>query len=113
MVSIVSETGKPYHPSALSSGERQIATMLYSASRSSFTSGAFLIDEPELSLHMDWQRIILSEIQHQHPNRQIIACTHSPEVGAEHGHYVQFFEPAPHVWAENLHGDEISEDEGL
>ncbi|OCO99507.1 hypothetical protein BC374_18335 [Ensifer sp. LC13] len=113
IVSVVSGLGTPYHLTALSSGERQIATMLYSASRSSFTSGAFLIDEPELSLHVDWQRIILSEIQQQHPDRQIIACTHSPEVGAEHGGYVQFFEPTSHVSMDDREVLEIVDDEGL
>ena len=78
---------------ALSSGERQIVTMLYSASRSPFKSGPLLIDEPELSLHVDWQRIILGEIENQHQGRQIIACTHSPEVGADHESRVQFFFP--------------------
>lgn len=80
---------------SLSSGERQVLTMLFSASRLSATSGAFLIDEPELSLHVDWQRIVLSELMAQAGGRQIIACTHSPEVGADHLHSVQFFEPVP------------------
>ncbi len=86
-------TGPSYGLRALSSGERQIVTMLYSASRSFYKSGPLLIDEPELSLHVDWQRIILNEIQNQHQGRQIIACTHSPEVGADHESRVQFFYP--------------------
>ncbi len=85
--------GKSYGVTALSSGERQILTMLYSTSRSPFRSGCCLIDEPELSLHIDWQRIILEQIAQQHQGRQIIACTHSPEVGADHGDCVQFFTP--------------------
>ena len=67
--------------------------MLYSASRARFLSGVFLIDEPELSLHIDWQRIILRELQNQSPERQLIACTHSPEVGADHVLEIQDFEP--------------------
>ena len=46
--------------------------------------GIVLIDEPELSLHVDWQRIILGEMMKQVGNRQVIACTHSPEIAAEH-----------------------------
>jgi predicted ATP-dependent endonuclease of OLD family len=53
----------------------------------------FLIDEPELSLHIDWQRIVLRELQNQSSGRQIIACTHSPEVGADHMEEIQDFEP--------------------
>ena len=85
--------GNSYGLSALSSGERQILTMLYSASRSRFQSGIFLLDEPELSLHIDWQRIILRELQIQSPERQLIVCTHSPEVGADHLLETQDFEP--------------------
>lgn len=83
-----------YPLTILSSGERQILTMLFSASRMSTAStGIFLIDEPELSLHIDWQRIILSNLEQQAANRQIIACTHSPEVGADHPDAVQLFSP--------------------
>jgi len=60
---------------------------------STLATGVFLIDEPELSLHVDWQRIILKEISTQAPMRQIIACTHSPEVGADHDDAVQMFAP--------------------
>lgn len=87
------DSGSSYGLSALSSGERQILTMLHSASRNRFSSGAFLIDEPELSLHIDWQRIILRELQRQAPDRQLIACTHSPEVGADYLSECQDFEP--------------------
>lgn len=87
--------GHAYTAAALSSGEKQVLTMLYSASRSRFKSGAFLIDEPELSLHVDWQRIILRELIAQSPDRQIIVCTHSPEVGADHLLETQEFNPTP------------------
>ncbi|EKQ58460.1 ATP-binding protein [Xanthomonas euvesicatoria pv. allii] len=97
LVSVRTAAGHSYGLSALSSGERQIVTMLYSASRTKFTSGVFLIDEPELSLHIDWQRIILRELTRQAPDRQIIVCTHSPEVGAEHLFDVQDFEPATSI----------------
>ncbi len=99
--------GQTYGLAALSSGERQILTMLYSASRARFSAGAFLIDEPELSLHIDWQRIILQELRKQSPERQIIACTHSPEVGADHFAEIQDFEPRQSVKGqESLFADE-------
>lgn len=108
MVSVKTEAGHSYGLSALSSGERQIITMLYSASRTKFTSGMFLIDEPELSLHIDWQRIILRELLRQAPERQIIVCTHSPEVGAEHMFDVQDFEPRQ---AAKIKLDEVSDED--
>lgn len=93
---VESENLQRYPLTSLSSGERQVLTMLFSASRLSAMSGAFLIDEPELSLHIDWQRIVLSELMAQAGGRQIIACTHSPEVGADHMQAVQIFNPVPY-----------------
>jgi ABC-type cobalamin/Fe3+-siderophores transport system ATPase subunit len=75
---------KPAGLSILSSGERQVLTMLFSATHMSISDGVLLIDEPELSLHVDWQRIIIQELMKQAGNRQIIACTHSPEVAADY-----------------------------
>jgi predicted ATP-dependent endonuclease of OLD family len=93
VVVIKAKNGHTYGISSLSSGERQILTMLYSASRGRYDPGIFLVDEPELSLHIDWQRIVLRELQAQAPRRQIIACTHSPEVGAEHLDCLIDFDP--------------------
>ena len=67
----------------LSSGERQIVTLIYSATHMSDQS-VVLIDEPEISLHVDWQRILLKKMEeHIGNNKQIIASTHSPTIGAE------------------------------
>jgi ABC-type lipoprotein export system ATPase subunit len=68
----------------LSSGERHVLTMLFSATHMSRGDGMVLLDEPELSLHVDWQRHILGVLQELAGDRQIVACTHSPEVAAEH-----------------------------
>lgn len=93
-VFVETKNGRHYPLSSLSSGERQILTMLFSATRmSTAASGVFLIDEPELSLHVDWQRIVLGSLMAQAGERQIIACTHSPEVGADHPECIQMFTP--------------------
>jgi predicted ATPase len=69
--------------SSLSSGERQIATMFYAISQLS-DHGIVLIDEPEISLHVGWQRKILKTIETMVNTEQIIACTHSPVIGADY-----------------------------
>jgi predicted ATPase len=61
----------------LSSGEKHIIALLYQASRMSKKS-VVLIDEPELSLHVDWQQMIMQAMRKQMSSAQIIACTHSP-----------------------------------
>lgn len=68
---------------ALSSGERQIITLLYAATHMS-QQNLVLIDEPEISLHVDWQRLLLEKMSDQLGNRQIIACTHSPVIPADY-----------------------------
>lgn len=106
---VESENLHRYALTSLSSGERQVLTMLFSASRMSSSSGIFLVDEPELSLHVDWQRIVLSELIAQAGQRQIIACTHSPEVGADHEAAVQIFTPSPYsAHGPNLHDSDAS-----
>lgn len=67
----------------LSSGERQILTLLYAATKMS-KQEVVLIDEPEISLHVDWQRSLINKMSSQLSNRQIITCTHSPIIGADY-----------------------------
>lgn len=70
-------------PQSLSSGERQILTMIYAASRMS-SQQVVLIDEPEISLHVDWQELLLKKLAKQIQDRQVIVCTHSPIIGADY-----------------------------
>ena len=65
----------------LSSGERQVAGLIYSASRVA-QGNVVLVDEPELSLHIDWQRTIIKAMVEQLPSKQLIVCTHSPVIGS-------------------------------
>jgi len=67
---------------SLSSGERQITTILYAVSQAK-QGGIVLVDEPEISLHLEWQRKILRVISSLFQPEQIIACTHSPVIGAD------------------------------
>lgn len=60
----------------LSSGEKQMLSFLcYNA----FNRGmAVFIDEPELSLHVDWQRLLLPTLLEQATTNQFFIATHSP-----------------------------------
>ncbi len=81
----------------LSSGERQIACLIYASTHLGRDSDnrVVLIDEPELSLHIDWQRKLLGEMQRQVGTQQIIVCTHSPDIGAEHEEAIQILDVRP------------------
>ena len=69
--------------SDLSSGEKHILSILGKAALSSAEGAVFVADEPELSLHLDWQRMILPSIIKLSPKSQIIVATHSPSIHAK------------------------------
>ncbi len=75
--------GHPVDFRSLSSGERHIITLMYAATRMS-DKEVVLIDEPEMSLHIDRQRSLLKAMSKHAPGKQIIACTHSPVIGADY-----------------------------
>lgn len=60
----------------LSAGEKQMLSFIcYNA----FHKDAIIfIDEPELSLHVDWQRQLYKILKDQNPSNQFIFATHSP-----------------------------------
>lgn len=64
----------------LSSGEKQLIILLTEALLQKRKETIFLADEPELSLHISWQRKILPSLNKLNPNAQIIVATHSPEI---------------------------------
>ena len=66
----------------LSSGERQILIMLahLSFNRNLRRDGIFIVDEPELSLHMAWQDMFVESVQSANPRLQVILATHSPAI---------------------------------
>ncbi len=70
----------PILPENLSSGEKQILIILLTALLQDRKKYILLMDEPEISLHIDWQRRLIKDIRQINPNCQIIIATHSPTV---------------------------------
>ncbi|MEA5043779.1 MAG: AAA family ATPase [Petrimonas sp.] len=64
----------------LSSGEKQLVILLTETLLQKGKQTLFIADEPELSLHIEWQRKVISSIRKLNPNSQIIVATHSPEI---------------------------------
>ncbi len=95
----------------MSSGERQLLTMLYAVNKMSGNS-AVLIDEPELSLHIDWQEELLEKMMGQLGDRQIIVCTHSPAIASDFDQYMKEVVPVFYDIS-NSDIEEIEEDEDL
>lgn len=64
----------------LSSGEKQMLTILMTVLLEDGDYTVLLMDEPEVSLHLEWQQVLISTIQQLNPNAQIILSTHSPAI---------------------------------
>lgn len=64
----------------LSSGEKQLFILLTETLLQNQQSSVFIADEPELSLHIEWQRQLVTAIRRLNPRSQLIAATHSPEI---------------------------------
>ena len=64
----------------LSSGQRNLFSLI--SILGSEGDGPILIDEPELSLHMDWQLAMKDIVQSlvNHSKRQVFIASHSPDV---------------------------------
>ena len=66
----------------LSAGEKQMLSFLcYNAFSD---NAAIFIDEPELSLHGDWQRCLLPVLRQQQTGNQFFVATHSPFIYAKY-----------------------------
>ncbi|MDE0469787.1 MAG: AAA family ATPase [Candidatus Poribacteria bacterium] len=68
----------------LSSGEKQMLSFLsYNAFHNNMP---IFIDEPELSLHIDWQRLLLPTLLDQSTGNQFFIATHSPFIFSGYQH---------------------------
>lgn len=63
----------------LSSGE-QAAVRLFYHIMAHPEASVLVLDEPEISLQMEWQRVLLAEALGLSPHLQILVATHSPAV---------------------------------
>ncbi|AZV92605.1 hypothetical protein CBF45_01720 [Bordetella sp. J329] len=80
---LVVKTEGPLPLAKLSSGEKQLLILFIEALLQRQSPYIFLADEPELSLHIAWQRNILKAVRLLNPNAQIIVATHSPEIAGK------------------------------
>ncbi len=67
--------------SSLSSGEKHLIQLFIECLLAEESS--ILIDEPEISIHVDWQRELVAAFRTLNPEAQFILATHSPEVMGE------------------------------
>lgn len=74
------QMGEVLMPYQLSSGEKQMLVILLTVLVEDRQPYVLFMDEPEVSLHIDWQKQLISIITELNPNVQVILTTHSPAV---------------------------------
>ena len=75
---VFEQEGRLLLPYRLSSGEKQMLVILLTVLVQDKQPCVLLMDEPEVSLHIEWQQRIISIIREMNPYAQIILTTHSP-----------------------------------
>jgi ABC-type glutathione transport system ATPase component len=75
-----SQIGETLVPYQLSSGEKQMLAILLTVLVEDQQPYVLFMDEPEVSLHIEWQKRLIDLIVELNPNVQIILTTHSPAV---------------------------------
>ena len=72
--------GEKLPPYALSSGEKQMLVILLTVLLQDGKNYVLFMDEPEVSLHIEWQERLINIVRSLNSNAQIILTTHSPAV---------------------------------
>ena len=74
------QIGEMLVPYQLSSGEKQMLAILLTVLVEDDQPYVLFMDEPEVSLHIEWQKQLIDLIVELNPHVQIILTTHSPAV---------------------------------
>lgn len=83
-----SRSGKTLRITELSSGEKQLFIILAEALLQKDAEWTYIADEPELSLHVDWQEVLVDNLRALNPNSQVIFATHSPDIISHYSNQV-------------------------
>lgn len=85
-IEIFSDTGKKLKLLDLSSGEQQEIVLFYKLIFETPNKSLLLIDEPEISLHIVWQKIFMDDLQKvvNLKNLNVIVATHSAQIINNH-----------------------------
>ncbi|MBO7046149.1 MAG: AAA family ATPase [Prevotella sp.] len=75
-----SQIGETLVPYQLSSGEKQMLAILLTVLVEDNQPYVLFMDEPEVSLHIEWQKRLIDLCLELNPRVQIILTTHSPAV---------------------------------
>lgn len=80
-IQISSELKAPITLASLSTGEKHLLRILVEVLLAE--ENVIIVDEPELSMHIDWQKELVGAMRQVNPGAQLILATHSPEIMAD------------------------------
>lgn len=72
--------GNMINVEALSAGEKQLMIILLTVLLEREKDYIVFLDEPEISLHIDWQYRLIDMLTSLNPNAQFVLTTHSPAI---------------------------------
>ncbi|MCF0184068.1 MAG: ATP-binding protein [Bacteroidaceae bacterium] len=75
---VFTQYGETLQPYQLSSGEKQMLVILLTVLVQDREHYTLFMDEPEISLHIEWQQQLIALVRRLNPNAQVILTTHSP-----------------------------------
>jgi energy-coupling factor transporter ATP-binding protein EcfA2 len=80
---------------SLSSGESQIVVIIthLAFNPAAQRANVFIVDEPELSLHLRWQELFVDSVRAVNPDLQVILATHSPSIILDKVEYCKDLRP--------------------
>ena len=87
MFKVVNDENDDLQVEHLSSGEKNLLIIFYNFLFKVKDQTLFMIDEPELSLHIDWQYHIIDYLKKYSQGSQTIVVTHSPDILQNHREY--------------------------
>lgn len=78
----IKDAGENRHPMSFSSGEGQLFVILTHLffNPLAHENNVFIVDEPELSLHVQWQELFVDSVVSANDGIQYIMATHSPSI---------------------------------
>ena len=75
-----SKNGEKFGYDHLSMGEKQMLLLILMVGNNNQEPCIFFMDEPDLSMHIDWKEELVTQLHEMNPNMQIILSTHAPSV---------------------------------
>lgn len=77
---VFEQNGRILNVENLSAGEKQLLLLLLTVFLQDKKSSVLFADEPEVSLHIGWQQVLIDNLLRLNPNCQLIVATHSPSI---------------------------------